>query len=134
MENLSCHVVPGKGDPLLHDYMKGQEALSFFPWKRSNLKVTAIITADLRFLDCRFAYFALKCQIPISNWNQEKLYIMGNPILIKVKLQSELPTLIKVDLWIHHVDWKVKVSFNNAHDKTQWRLASNTNFLEITTM
>lgn len=54
-ENLSCHVVPGTGDPFLHDHIKGQEALSFFPWRRSNLNVTAIITADLRFLDCHFA-------------------------------------------------------------------------------
>lgn len=134
MENLSCRVVPRKGDPLLHDYIKGQEPLSFFPWKRSNLNVTATITADLRFLDCHFMYFALKCQILISNWDQEKWYIMGNPILTKVKLLSELSILIKVDLWTHHVDWNVKVSFNNAHDKIQWRPVSNTNFLEITTV
>lgn len=59
---------------------------------------------------------------------------MGNPILTKVKLLSELSILIKVDLWTHHVDWNVKVSFNNAHDKIQWRPVSNTNFLEITTV
>lgn len=59
---------------------------------------------------------------------------MGNPILTKVKLLSELSIQIKVDLWTHHVDWKAKVTFNNAHDNIQWRHASNTNYLKITTV
>lgn len=86
MENLSCHVAPGKGDPLLHDCIKGQEALSFFPWRRSNLNVTAITTADLRFLDGHFAYSALKCQILISNWDWDKMTHYGKSYSDKGKI------------------------------------------------
>lgn len=46
--------------------------------------------------------------------------------------QSELSILTKVDLWIHHVDWKINVSLTNAQNgKIKWRPASNPNLLEI---
>lgn len=82
--------------------------------------------------DCHFACFALRCRILISNWDQEMGYFMGNPVLRKVKLLSELSILIKVDLRIHLADWKINISFDNAqNDKTYWRPASNPNPLEI---
>lgn len=74
----------------------------------------------------------VKFSSQIGTWN--KWRIMGNPILTKVNLLSELSILMKVDLWTHHVDQKVNASFNNACDKIQWRPASNTIFFEITTV
>lgn len=78
-----------------------------------------------------FFYFALKCQFLISNWDREKRYIMGNPILRKVKLLPDLSILIKVDLWL--VAWETNVSFSNAqNDEIQRRPASSPNLLEMT--
>lgn len=75
-----------------------------------------------------FFCLALKCQFLISNWDQEKRYIMGNPIPRKVKLLSDLSILIKVDLWL--VDWETNVSFSNAqNDEIQWRPASARNYV-----
>lgn len=98
----------------LHLWQLARKLLVIFFLRSSNLKTTATITADFRFLGCHSAYFALKCQILISNWNREKLYMMANSILRKVKLLSELSVPIKVHLWIHHVDRKISISFSNA--------------------